>query len=123
MLFLLGIQEVVLQKHAQPAAHPTPAKETPAVAYLSLDAATCFQNFSSMTPGPQELSVLLDKLRRAGYTTLALSAPLAWDEDSGAMAHPVRPDSYSEINNFYTATVIYRRTEKLCFATTISMNR
>ena len=26
-------------------------------------------------------------------------------EDSGAMAHPVRPDSYSEINNFYTATV------------------
>ena len=26
-------------------------------------------------------------------------------EDSGAMAHPVRPDSYVEINNFYTATV------------------
>src|SRR5574343_446840 len=26
-------------------------------------------------------------------------------EDAGAMAHPVRPDSYSEINNFYTATV------------------
>lgn len=79
-------QEVVLQKHAQPAPLPTPVKEAPAVAYLSLDAATCFQSFSSMTPGPQELSVLLDKLRRAGYTTLALSAPLAWDEDSGAMA-------------------------------------
>ena len=26
-------------------------------------------------------------------------------EDSGALAHPVRPDSYIEINNFYTATV------------------
>ncbi len=26
-------------------------------------------------------------------------------EDSGAMAHPVRPDSYVEINNFYTPTV------------------
>ena len=26
-------------------------------------------------------------------------------EDSGPMAHPVRPDSYIEINNFYTATV------------------
>ena len=26
-------------------------------------------------------------------------------EDAGPMAHPVRPDSYSEINNFYTATV------------------
>ena len=26
-------------------------------------------------------------------------------EDAGALAHPVRPDSYIEINNFYTATV------------------
>ncbi len=26
-------------------------------------------------------------------------------EDSGALAHPVRPDSYVEINNFYTSTV------------------
>ena len=34
----------------------------------------------------------------------ALRAP-QFPEDSGAMAHPVRPDSYSEINNFYTATV------------------
>src|SRR3546814_9250437 len=26
-------------------------------------------------------------------------------EDDGPLAHPVRPDSYIEINNFYTATV------------------
>ena len=26
-------------------------------------------------------------------------------EDSGPLAHPVRPDSYVEINNFYTVTV------------------
>ncbi|MGE5097408.1 MAG: aminopeptidase N [Betaproteobacteria bacterium] len=26
-------------------------------------------------------------------------------EDAGPMAHPVRPDSYVEVNNFYTATV------------------
>ena len=26
-------------------------------------------------------------------------------EDAGPMAHPVRPDSYIEVNNFYTATV------------------
>ncbi|MBK8321335.1 MAG: aminopeptidase N [Betaproteobacteria bacterium] len=26
-------------------------------------------------------------------------------EDAGPMSHPVRPDAYSEINNFYTATV------------------
>ena len=29
-------------------------------------------------------------------------------EDAGPMAHPVRPDSYLEINNFYTPTV-YRK--------------
>jgi aminopeptidase N len=29
-------------------------------------------------------------------------------EDAGPMSHPVRPDSYMEINNFYTATV-YRK--------------
>ncbi len=28
-----------------------------------------------------------------------------YPEDAGPMAHPVRPDSYVEINNFYTATV------------------
>ena len=27
-------------------------------------------------------------------------------EDAGPMAHPIRPDSYQEINNFYTATVV-----------------
>jgi aminopeptidase N len=26
-------------------------------------------------------------------------------EDAGPLAHPVRPDSYIEINNFYTTTV------------------
>lgn len=29
-------------------------------------------------------------------------------EDAGPMAHPIRPDSYLEVNNFYTATV-YRK--------------
>ena len=80
-------QEVRLLDSAAPRqAPPAPAQAAPTVAYLSLDAATCFQNFSSMTPGPQELSVLLDKLRRRGYTALALSAPLAWDDNSGEMA-------------------------------------
>ena len=32
-------------------------------------------------------------------------------EDAGAMAHPVRPDSYAEINNFYTATVYEKGAE------------
>ena len=32
-------------------------------------------------------------------------------EDCGPMAHPVRPDSYIEINNFYTATVYNKGAE------------
>jgi len=34
-------------------------------------------------------------------------------EDAGPMAHPVRPDSYIEINNFYTVT-IYEKAPKWC---------
>ncbi|MDR1890500.1 MAG: aminopeptidase N [Zoogloeaceae bacterium] len=32
-------------------------------------------------------------------------------EDAGPMAHPVRPDAYMEINNFYTATVYEKGAE------------
>ena len=32
-------------------------------------------------------------------------------EDAGAMAHPVRPDSYQEINNFYTVTIYEKGAE------------
>ncbi|MEP6510500.1 MAG: aminopeptidase N [Dokdonella sp.] len=32
-------------------------------------------------------------------------------EDAGPLAHPVRPDHYSEINNFYTATVYEKGAE------------
>jgi aminopeptidase N len=36
---------------------------------------------------------------------------LQYPEDAGSMAHPVRPDSYVEINNFYTATVYEKGAE------------
>src|SRR5690606_10468284 len=32
-------------------------------------------------------------------------------EDAGPMAHPIRPDSYQEINNFYTVTVYEKGAE------------
>ena len=32
-------------------------------------------------------------------------------EDAGPMAHPIRPDTYIEINNFYTATVYEKGAE------------
>lgn len=36
---------------------------------------------------------------------------IQFPEDSGPLAHPVRPDSYVEINNFYTATVYNKGAE------------
>ena len=56
-----------------------------------------------------------------------MSAPARWSgsphvaglrqhqfpEDAGPLAHPVRPTSYREINNFYTATV-YEKGAEVC---------
>ncbi len=36
---------------------------------------------------------------------------LQFPEDAGAMAHPVRPDAYVEINNFYTPTIYEKGAE------------
>lgn len=40
-------------------------------------------------------------------------------EDAGPMAHPIRPDSYIEINNFYTATVYEKGSEVIRMIATL----
>ena len=40
-------------------------------------------------------------------------------EDAGPMAHPIRPDSYVEINNFYTATVYNKGAEVIRMMKTV----
>ncbi|MGD9591783.1 MAG: aminopeptidase N [Candidatus Berkiella sp.] len=40
-------------------------------------------------------------------------------EDAGPMAHPVRPDSYIEINNFYTSTVYNKGAEVIRMLNTL----
>jgi len=40
-------------------------------------------------------------------------------EDAGPMAHPIRPDEYEEINNFYTATVYEKGAEVVRMQQTI----
>ena len=42
---------------------------------------------------------------------VALLRAVQFAEDSGPMAHPVRPDSYMEISNFYTPTVYEKGAE------------
>lgn len=48
-------------------------------------------------------------VRRIADVRLLRSAQ--FPEDAGPMAHPVRPDSYQEINNFYTVTVYEKGAE------------
>src|SRR5690606_38218253 len=36
---------------------------------------------------------------------------IQFPEDSGPLAHPIRPDSYREISNFYTATIYNKGAE------------
>ncbi len=40
-------------------------------------------------------------------------------EDAGPMAHPIRPESYQEINNFYTATVYEKGAEVIRMLATL----
>jgi aminopeptidase N len=49
--------------------------------------------------------------RSSASKTCACCGLFQFPEDAGAMAHPVRPDSYAEINNFYTATVYEKGAE------------
>jgi aminopeptidase N len=59
------------------------------------------QNFSAdMNSAPIKRIEDVALLRRVQYT-----------EDAGPLAHPVRPAEYSEINNFYTATVYEKGAE------------
>ncbi|WP_404361697.1 aminopeptidase N [Marinobacter sp.] len=48
-------------------------------------------------------------VKRIEDATLMRTAQFA--EDSGPMAHPVRPDSYMEISNFYTLTIYEKGSE------------
>lgn len=48
-------------------------------------------------------------VRRVEDVSMLRTAQFA--EDAGPMAHPVRPDSYIEINNFYTLTVYEKGSE------------
>ncbi len=43
-------------------------------------------------------------------------------EDAGPMAHPVRPDQYAEINNFYTVTIYEKGAEVVRMMQTLAAN-
>ena len=51
------------------------------------------------------------RARSSASRTCALLRQQQFPEDAGPMAHPVRPDSYVAINNFYTSTVYEKGAE------------
>ena len=59
------------------------------------------QEFSAdMTSRPVQRIKVVNRLRTAQFA-----------EDAGPLAHPIRPESYIEMNNFYTATVYEKGAE------------
>ena len=56
-------------------------------------------------------------VKRAG--DVALLRAVQFPEDSGPAAHPIRPESYSEINNFYTPTVYEKGAEVIRMMATL----
>ncbi len=59
----------------------------------------------------QEFSADVGLARGQAHQRRARAAGHQFPEDAGPLAHPVRPDSYIEINNFYTATVYQKGAE------------
>ncbi len=59
----------------------------------------------------QEFSADLNSRAVARISDVRMLRATQFLEDAGPMAHPVRPDSYVEINNFYTATVYNKGAE------------
>ena len=59
----------------------------------------------------QEFSADMHSASVQRIDDVALLRKVQFPEDSGAMAHPVRPDNYIEINNFYTVTIYEKGAE------------
>ncbi|MBW2505298.1 MAG: aminopeptidase N [Deltaproteobacteria bacterium] len=59
----------------------------------------------------QEFSAAMGSPAAKRIADVRLLRTAQFPEDSGPMAHPVRPESYVEINNFYTTTVYNKGAE------------
>ncbi len=67
----------------------------------------------------QEFSADMNSRAVQRIEDVRLLKNVQFKEDSGPMAHPVRPDSFVEINNFYTATVYNKGAEVIRMMQTI----
>ncbi len=57
----------------------------PPVATLELDDETCRQYFAALPLGPQDLAVLLNRMKQDGVEAVGISSPLIWTDEAGDM--------------------------------------
>ncbi len=57
----------------------------PPVGTLELDDPTCRDFFAALPLGPQDLAVLLNRMRQDGVETVGISSPLTWTDEAGDM--------------------------------------
>lgn len=60
--------------------------DTPMVGMVDLNDEACADCFAALPLGPQDLAVLLNKLREGGAETVGISSALTWQQGAGDMA-------------------------------------
>lgn len=58
----------------------------PTVGMVELNNASCAASFAALPLGPQDMAVLLNRLKQAGVQDIALSSPLTWQQETGDMS-------------------------------------
>ncbi len=58
----------------------------PTVGVAELSADACSANFAALPLGPQDMAVLLNRLKQSGVQDIALSSPLTWQRETGDMS-------------------------------------
>lgn len=56
-------------------------------------------------PSPQEFSADMNSRPVKRIEDVSILRTSQFSEDNGPMQHPIRPDSYIKMDNFYTVTV------------------
>lgn len=84
------VQPQLLREGEAPQMHPVTTRETvwesPTVGMVELNDAACEQCFAALPLGPQDLAVLLNRLREGGAETVGVSSSLTWQQAPGDMA-------------------------------------
>lgn len=61
----------------------------PKVGMIVLDRENASANFAALPLGPQDFSVLLNKLKEHGVETVGISSPLTWEKETGSMGREI----------------------------------